>query len=154
MDSVNVAAMPEKYTLLTAQQGVCKGILPPFHLLPGQRQGGHVRKGERATPVVYWKWRTPEELAQRADQTGKEDVAPCTPLVSAVFNFEQVESVTRPAADLPPSLRTENGAVNGIVLGCCLCAAGLSRPWHTPTELSRILEVLSLGASRWLGGCC
>src|SRR5206468_763840 len=23
-----------------------------------QRNGGHVRKGERATPVIYWKWRT------------------------------------------------------------------------------------------------
>ena len=67
-----------------------------------QRQGGHVRKGERATPVVYWKWRTPEELAQRAAQTGKEDVAPCTPFVSAVFNFDQVEGVARPADDLPP----------------------------------------------------
>lgn len=67
-----------------------------------QRHGGHVRKGARATPVVYWKWRTPEELAKRAAQTGKEDVAPCTPFVSAVFNFDQVEGVARPADDLPP----------------------------------------------------
>ena len=67
-----------------------------------QRQGGHVRKGERATPVIYWKWRTPEELAQRAEQTGKETVSPCTPFVSAVFNFDQVEGVARPADDLPP----------------------------------------------------
>ena len=67
-----------------------------------QRQGGHVRKGERATPVIYWRWRTPEELAQRAEQTGKENVAPCTPFVSAVFNFDQVEGVARPADDLPP----------------------------------------------------
>ena len=65
-----------------------------------------MRKGERASPVVYWKWRTPEELAQRAAQTGKEDPAPCTPFVSAVFNFEQVEGVARPADDLPP--RPEN----------------------------------------------
>ena len=39
----------------------------------------------------------PEELSQQAAQTGKEDVAPCTPFVSAVFNFDQVEGVTRPA---------------------------------------------------------
>ena len=39
----------------------------------------------------------PEELAQRAEQTGKEDIAPCTPFVSAVFNFDQVEGVARPA---------------------------------------------------------
>lgn len=67
-----------------------------------QRQGGHVRKGERATPAIYWKWRTPEELAQRAAQSGKADQAPCTSFVSAVFNFEQVEGVARPADDLPP----------------------------------------------------
>lgn len=67
-----------------------------------QRQGGHVRKGERATPVIYWKWRTPAELAHRAEQTGKDDIAPCVPFVSAVFNLEQVEGVTRPADDLQP----------------------------------------------------
>jgi len=65
-----------------------------------QRQGGHVRKGERATPVVYWKWRTPEELARRAEQTGNPDVAPCVPFVSAVFNLDQVEDVARPDDDL------------------------------------------------------
>ena len=74
----------------------------PHLFREAQRRGGHVRQGERATPVVYWKWRTPEELAQRAEHTGKEDVAPCTPFVSAVFNFDQVEGVARPADDLPP----------------------------------------------------
>ena len=53
-------------------------------------------------PGHFWKWRTPEELAQRAEQTGKEDGAPCTPFVSAVFNFDEVEGVARPADDLPP----------------------------------------------------
>lgn len=66
------------------------------------RQGGHVRKGERATPVIYWKWRTPEELAKRVEQTGKANVAPCTPFVSAVFNLEQVEGVPAPNDDLLP----------------------------------------------------
>ena len=67
-----------------------------------QRHGGHVRKGERATPVVYWKWHTPEELAKRAAQTGKDHLAPCVPFVSAVFNLEQVEGVARPEDDLRP----------------------------------------------------
>lgn len=65
-----------------------------------QRHGGHVRKGERATPVIYWKWRTPEEL-QRLEEAGKENPAPCVPFGSAVFNLEQVEDVTRPDDDLP-----------------------------------------------------
>ena len=66
-----------------------------------QRHGGHVRKGERATPVIYWKWRTPEELRRLEEETGKENVAPCVPFVSAVFNLEQVEGVATPADDLP-----------------------------------------------------
>jgi len=68
-----------------------------------QRLGGHVRRGERATPVVYWKWRTAEELSHRREQTGKADPAPCVPFASAVFNLEQVEGVARPADDLPPA---------------------------------------------------
>ena len=75
---------------------------PDTDLRQAQRLGRHVRQGERATPVGYWKWRTPEEPAQRPAQTGKEDPAPCTPFVSAVFNFDQVEGVARPADDLPP----------------------------------------------------
>ena len=62
--------------------------------------GGHVRKGERATPVIYWKWRTPEEIARRREQVGAENPAPCVPFTSAVFNLDQVEGVARPDDDL------------------------------------------------------
>ena len=64
------------------------------------RLGGHVRKGERATPVVFWKWRTPEEMKQLAAKTGNENPAPCVPFVSAVFNLEQVEGVTAPPDEI------------------------------------------------------
>jgi antirestriction protein ArdC len=63
------------------------------------KQGGHVRKGERATPVVYWKWRTDDEKQKQREKTGKEQVAPCVPFVSAVFNLDQVEGVERPEDD-------------------------------------------------------
>ena len=66
-----------------------------------QRLGGYVRRGERATPVVYWKWRTPEELARIALKTGSEEPAPCVPFVAAVFNLDQVEGIARPADDVP-----------------------------------------------------
>lgn len=65
------------------------------------RLGGHVRQGEKAAPVVYWKWRTPQELARRAEETGKESLAPCVPFTSAVFNLDQVEGVSRPEDDVP-----------------------------------------------------
>ncbi len=64
------------------------------------KQGGNVRKGERATPVVYWKWRTEDEKQKQRLKTGKEQVAPCVPFVSAVFNLDQVDGVERPADDV------------------------------------------------------
>lgn len=86
------------------------GFASPYWLTYRQAQqlGGHVRKGERATPVVYWKWRTAEELRDIAEKTGKDNVAPCFPFSSAVFNLEQVEGVPRPdEADQPPVSRLE-----------------------------------------------
>lgn len=68
------------------------------------RHGGYVRKGERATPVIYWKWRTPEEMQKQRAKTGRDDVAPCVPFVSAVFNLDQVEGVSRPEDDVPGDL--------------------------------------------------
>lgn len=66
-----------------------------------QRLGGHVRQGERATPIIFWKWHPPEELARRQRETGRQDLAPCHPFTSAVFNLDQVEGVPRPADDVP-----------------------------------------------------
>jgi antirestriction protein ArdC len=63
--------------------------------------GGHVRKGERATPVIYWKWRTPEEMEKRRRASGKDSVAPCVPFVSAVFNLDQVDGIEGPEDDVP-----------------------------------------------------
>ena len=63
--------------------------------------GGHVRKGETATPVVHWHWRTPEDAARLWGKTGQQDLTPCVPFTSAVFNLDQVEGVARPADDVP-----------------------------------------------------
>ena len=72
------------------------------------RLGGHVRKGEKATTVVYWKWRTPEDLRQAAKETGRTDLPRCVPFTGNVFNLEQVEGVERPTDEVrqePPSFR-------------------------------------------------
>ncbi len=66
-----------------------------------QRLGGYVRKGERASPVVYWKWRSAEELERYQEQSGKTNPAPCVPFASAVFNLDQVDGVARPEDDVP-----------------------------------------------------
>jgi len=78
------------------------------------RLGGHVRKGERATPVIFWKWRTPDELEKRRQKSGCEAPAPCVPFTSAVFNLDQTEGVPRPEDDIPSAAGTtleEAGAV-------------------------------------------
>ena len=59
------------------------------------RLGAHVRKGEKATPVIYWHWRTPEQMDAFRRKSGREP-APCVPFISSVFNLEQVEGVARP----------------------------------------------------------
>ncbi len=62
-----------------------------------QDKGGHVRKGEKSTPVIFWKWIDRKD-ADDADtdeiKNGKE------PLLRyySVFNIEQVEGITAPPA--------------------------------------------------------
>jgi antirestriction protein ArdC len=68
-----------------------------------QQLGGQVREGEHAMIVVYWKWRTAQEMEQRRQQTGRDNPAPCHPFTAAVFNLEQVDGIERPADDLPIS---------------------------------------------------
>lgn len=64
-----------------------------------QAQGldGHVKRGEKGFPVVYWHWRSPEEMAKLAAKT--PNPAPCYPFYSTVFNIEQCEGIAAPADD-------------------------------------------------------
>ena len=73
-----------------------------------QRLGGYVRKGEKATPVYFWHWRTAEEIERlRAkSKSGRQSIAPCTCFVSYAFNLDQVEGIERPNDEIP--LRTIN----------------------------------------------
>ncbi|HAB15202.1 MAG TPA: ArdC-like ssDNA-binding domain-containing protein [Verrucomicrobiota bacterium] len=64
------------------------------------RLGGHVRKGEKATTVVYWKWRTPEEMEAAKTNGHHSALARCVPFASHVFNLDQVEGVERPEDDV------------------------------------------------------
>ena len=64
------------------------------------KQGGQVRKGEQATPVIYWKWRTPDEIQKLVEQTGRENIAPCVPFVSSVFNLDQVDGLSTPKDEI------------------------------------------------------
>jgi len=62
--------------------------------------GGHVKKGERGTPVVFWRW-----ISERKNAAGKvEKLDRPFPTVRyyTVFNVEQCEGLTVPASvDVP-----------------------------------------------------
>ena len=66
-----------------------------------KKAAGHIKKGEKATPVVYWHWRTPEEMAKLRAEGMAEQPAPCYPFIAWVFNLDQTEDLERPADDVP-----------------------------------------------------
>lgn len=72
------------------------GYQSPFWLTFKQAQdlGGHVRKGEKACPVVFWKWLETEEL----NENGKAKQVPMLRYYSA-FNVAQCEDI--PESKIP-----------------------------------------------------
>lgn len=58
-----------------------------------KQHGGHVRRGERGCPVVFWKWHERENA-----ETGERERVPVLRLYT-VFNAEQVEGVDVPAPE-------------------------------------------------------
>ncbi len=66
-----------------------------------KRLGGFIKKGEKSTTVVYWHWRTNEEMEALVDSGRSKNPAPCTPFLSGVFNLDQTEGIARPADDVP-----------------------------------------------------
>jgi len=75
----------------------CQQYSNPYWLTFKQCQdrGGHVRKGEKSTPVIFWKWidrKGADDADQEETKNGK------VPLLRYynVFNIEQVEGITAP----------------------------------------------------------
>lgn len=61
-----------------------------------QELGGRVRKGQKGTPIVYWKIYEAKEKEQPVDLAAKEKDRPCSrfvPFLWTVFNIDQVEGV-------------------------------------------------------------
>jgi len=69
----------------------CQGFASPYWLTYRQaaKLGGHVRKGEKSTPVVFWKWFNYEE---KDEETGEEETKR-RPMLKyyRVFNVSQCE---------------------------------------------------------------
>ncbi len=69
----------------------------PYFLTFRQAQelGGHVRKGEKGTPIIYWKVKEEKDSGHASKQAGEEKEHGRTfiPFVWTVFNIDQIEGV-------------------------------------------------------------
>ncbi len=76
----------------------CQGYAAPWWLSYRQAEGlgGHVRKGEKATPVVFWKWL--EVQSDPDEPQGKPRKVPFLRYYN-VFNAAQCEGLQLPASD-------------------------------------------------------
>jgi len=66
-----------------------------------QERGGHVRKGEKAVPVIFWKWHKKEDRV-----TGEEKELPVLRFYS-VFNLDQIDGLETPDAPEPVNANFE-----------------------------------------------
>lgn len=92
-----------------------------------KERGGHVRKGETSTPVVFWKWLEKNERDPDTGEVLKRRIpllryfrvfnveqcegieAPDTPAAFDPLAFEPIESAERIASDMPDPPRLEHG---------------------------------------------
>jgi antirestriction protein ArdC len=78
------------------------GYESPYWLTYRQAQelGGHIRKGEKGWPVVFWKWREAEDAPETEQEGVKRHTGPILRYFT-VFNLGQCEDL--PADKLPAS---------------------------------------------------
>ena len=108
-----------------------------------QEFGGQIRKGEKATAVVFWKI-----LNVKDKQASKEDAAKKIPLLRYfnVFNVEQADGLTLPprfAEDREP-VEPEAGVlsvIDGYVDGPKVSHVASDRAFYSPTEDKIVLPL-------------
>src|SRR5215471_7468335 len=81
------------------------GYSSPYWLTYRQAQeiGGHVRRGEHGSPVVFWKWLEKGEENQEGEEEGESHRVPMARLYT-LFNVHQCELPER----LQPFLKIDN----------------------------------------------
>lgn len=80
------------------------GRSTPFWLSYKQAQamGGQVRKGEKGSPVMFWKWKTHAERME--DLAAGRNAPPCYPIGHTVFNLDQIDGIEPPTVEKLPEV--------------------------------------------------
>ena len=111
------AAMPKNLVSGKEYRGInpfmlhCLGFESPYFLTFKQAnaKGGHVKKGEKGCPVVFWKW-------YEKDQDGETQRIPLLRYYT-VFNVQQCEGVDYPKSDTAEREHDPIQAAEKIVAG-------------------------------------
>ena len=59
-----------------------------------------VKRGSEGNKVIYWHWRSEEEMIQLVVSGKAASPAPCIPFITTVFNLDQTEGIPAPEDDV------------------------------------------------------
>jgi antirestriction protein ArdC len=89
----------KKYQGVNVFMLACSEFSSPYWMTFKQCQvkGGHVIKGSKSTPVIFWKWLDRKDAPTEGDNSTNGKI----PMLRfySVFNIEQTEGITHPLAD-------------------------------------------------------
>jgi antirestriction protein ArdC len=103
---------------------IAQGFGSPFWLTfkQAQARGGHVRRGERGTPIVFWRI-DPRTEEESEEEESSSDHRRILLRYYTVFNLEQCESV-----DVPGAEALEDGAPFDPIPACEAIIAKMTHP--------------------------
>ena len=96
-----------------------QGYQSPFWLTFNQCKtlGGNVRKGEKATPVVFWRWIIKEDPDAKPGEVSSATKRIPFLRYYSVFNIQQCEGITAPELPVDTTPKDPIAAAEAIVAG-------------------------------------
>jgi antirestriction protein ArdC len=126
----------KKYQGINVWMLACSEFSSPWWLTFKQCQdkGGHVIKGSKSTPVVFWKWLDKKD----APTEGENNTNGKIPLLRyySVFNLDQTEGITPPPAEETHNVFNPLEQAESIIAGMPLCPEikfGGNKAYYSPS---------------------
>jgi len=136
----STTSMPKNLLSKKGYRGVnlfmlaCQPYSSPYWMTYKQATdlGGHVKKGEKSTPVIFWKMLDKDDTANDKATTGK------IPLLRyySVFNADQCEDITTPPIEEASNPFTPIETAENIIMGMPMqpeIKYGGGRAYYSPT---------------------